>query len=89
MTPTPEHKLGSLLHKHREVIINALLDAQQIANEALQSLSAGNDEALNLAARRLDQAAGSIRSRLLQIRAVKDTASAIGVKPGQMNGIKL
>ncbi len=85
-TLTPAYKLASLLHGNRTAINSSLCDARQIVAEGLAALARNDDEGLNTAAKALDQAAGRIRSRLLQIRAVKDAASAVGVKPNELKG---
>jgi hypothetical protein len=77
---TPEHKLGSLLHRHRQELQRLTAEAQTIAVEATDAATAGCDATLHEAARKLGRNANSILSRLQQIRAAKDVASTLGIR---------
>lgn len=82
---TPEHKCGSIIAKHRSALLALAHEAHTLATTAIGEAETNNDSKLHDTARQLDRVTGSIRSRLLQIRAVKDTASVLGIKPGRLN----
>lgn len=82
---TPEHKCGSLIAKHRAALIALTHEAQTLAAAATGEAETNNDHKLYETTRKLTRVANSIYSRLLQIRAVKDTASTLGIKPGTLN----
>lgn len=85
MTPTPEHKLRTLIHAHRKAIDTILDDAQARVGNAILTANTEDDGATHEAIAAGVTLLNSARGRLIQIRAIKDTASTIGIKPATLN----
>jgi len=80
--PTPEYKLGSLIAKHRADIINFANELDHLAANVVHFAETDKDSQLHELLRHCDRATNSIRSRLLQIKAAKETGTVMGIKPG-------
>jgi|GEM_PF-3062468 len=80
--PTPEHKLGSLIAKHRSAITAFAHALDRLTTNAARCAETNEDHQLHELLRQCDRLTNSIRSRLLQIKAAKEAGTVIGIKPG-------
>lgn len=78
----PEHKIGSIIAQHRGAIKALSFEAQRLVERIIVAAETNDDATLHDNVCKLDMAQGSIRSRLLQIRAAKDVAKAVGITAG-------
>jgi hypothetical protein len=80
--PPPERKLGSLIAFHIGAVKAMAYRMRDEADKACAAVESGDLHNVGDAVAKLDRLQNSTRSRLLQIRAIKDTAKAIGIRPG-------